>query len=427
MSTYDQGAKDYLAGTIKQMLTTPLFLTGAISYSVYALFSMIGGIAGGGVNSSLLQSILNQSEMYDTDFAYMQAYMSGYRIGWTFIILIFSIPVLCITAGMWMTYVSARNKNQAGMNVTGLTMIRVVVLIQLVIVCLQTVLVVGLCLIAMVGANSISGYYRDIRTTLSALLAVVMVFMIGYAVVVVLYYLKLGKMINKMKEMLLTGRADNYVSKYVEIFCYINGGVAIISGVLSLVGLSIYGFLSNAGLATANICFALYLSKYRKMMETMSGSQQPQCVLMLQQPIYSKEPQQPVQQEVPSQAVSADTEVLSYYNETAVLSGQLMNNGRTQLVCMTRLRTGETFCISKPNFWIGKDAANVDYCITNNGAISRRHMLVTIQNGQCYIRDNNSTNKVFLNGRMLTPQEDVCVSNGDRIKLGDEEFTVDIS
>lgn len=116
-----------------------------------------------------------------------------------------------------------------------------------------------------------------------------------------------------------------------------------------------------------------------------------------------------------------------YYNETSVLSGLLVNNGQTQLVRMTRRRTGETFCISKPSFWIGKDAASVDYCITGNTAVSRRHALVIIQNGNCYIRDNRSTNKVFVNGQMIQPDVDTLLVDGDRVSMGDEEFAVSIS
>lgn len=97
-----------------------------------------------------------------------------------------------------------------------------------------------------------------------------------------------------------------------------------------------------------------------------------------------------------------------------------------QLVRMTRQKTGETICISKPSFWIGKDAANVDYCITDNTAVSRRHALVTIQGSQCYIRDNHSTNRVFLNGQAIQPEADILLSDGDRVRMGDEEFVVSI-
>ena len=135
--------------------------------------------------------------------------------------------------------------------------------------------------------------------------------------------------------------------------------------------------------------------------------------------------QQPVQAQVYNS--ENETTILPYYNETSVLSGQFMDEGKMKLMRMTRQKTGETFCISKPIFWIGKDAANVDYCITDNTAVSRRHALVTIQNGRCYIRDNHSTNRLFINGQAIQQDVDTLLSDGDRIRMGDEEFIVSIS
>ena len=137
--------------------------------------------------------------------------------------------------------------------------------------------------------------------------------------------------------------------------------------------------------------------------------------------------QAPQQEAVQQQGASyGETEVLPYYNETTVLSGQMVNNGALQLVHLIRQRTGESICINKAEFWLGKDAGNVDYCITDNTAISRRHALITIRNNECYIMDNHSTNRVFVNGRVLEAGVDTPLANGDRIRMGDEEFTVSI-
>lgn len=125
-------------------------------------------------------------------------------------------------------------------------------------------------------------------------------------------------------------------------------------------------------------------------------------------------------------AAYGETDVLPYYNETTVLSGQIINDGMLQTVRLIRQKTGETICINKPSFWLGKEAGNVDYCITDNTAISRRHALITIGNNECYIRDNHSTNHVFLNGRVLESGVDTLLSDNDRVRMGDEEFTISI-
>jgi len=114
------------------------------------------------------------------------------------------------------------------------------------------------------------------------------------------------------------------------------------------------------------------------------------------------------------------------YGETTLLGGQMVQNGMLKMVHLIRRKTGEDICINKESFWIGKDAGYVDYCIKDNTAISRRHALITIRDDVCYIQDNHSTNRVFVNGYVLEAGVDTRISNGDVIRMGDEEFVVSI-
>lgn len=74
---------------------------------------------------------------------------------------------------------------------------------------------------------------------------------------------------------------------------------------------------------------------------------------------------------------------------------------------------------------VGKgSAANVR--IEGNTAISRVHLLVRYT-GQCFaVEDKNSTNGTCINGNRLEPGELVKLKNGDRLKMGNEVFTVEI-
>lgn len=456
---YDQSGQNTVMRTMKKMLTSPLFLVGAIGYSVYCLFELLSEIAGGSAISNLLYN-LDSLSGYSMDYGYMQAYLSAYNGARVVTALVLSIPVVLIVTGMWLMFASAKSNSQPGISVTGLSMIRVIVIIQLVFACLGAALLEIICIFVMAGAGSFISYY-NVGYSVGGAMIFFMIVIAAVSAFGIIYYLKLGKTINTMKETIMSGIPNSQISKYVEIFCYVAGGVAVISALMSLAGMSLYGFLSKAGLATANIAFAIFQMKYRGNMERLmvqnpvgdngimniQGQQPVPPYQGAAQPVYQEpvrqtyqEPAQPAYQEpvqpsrlvyqnpVQSSAGQEDgTTVLQYYNETSVLSGQFMSDGRMQLVRMTRQKTGETICISKPSFWIGKDAANVDYCITDNSAISRRHALVTIQNGGCYVRDNHSTNRVFINGQVMTPDVDTPVSDGDRVRLGDEEFIVNIS
>lgn len=74
---------------------------------------------------------------------------------------------------------------------------------------------------------------------------------------------------------------------------------------------------------------------------------------------------------------------------------------------------------------VGKgSAANVR--IEGNTAISRVHLLVRYT-GQCFaVEDKNSTNGTCINGNRLEPGELVKLKNGDKVKMGNEVFTVEI-
>ena len=69
---YDQSGQNTVMGTMKKMLTSPLFLVGAIGYSVYCLFELLSEIAGGSAINNLLYN-LDSLSGYSMDYGYMQA------------------------------------------------------------------------------------------------------------------------------------------------------------------------------------------------------------------------------------------------------------------------------------------------------------------------------------------------------------------
>ena len=74
-------------------------------------------------------------------------------------------------------------------------------------------------------------------------------------------------------------------------------------------------------------------------------------------------------------------------------------------------------------FLVGTEAGSVAYCVTGNPAVSRRHALFTLQEGQCFVTDQKSTNKTYVNDCALAPFQAQLLADGDRIRLGNESFT----
>ena len=54
--------------------------------------------------------------------------------------------------------------------------------------------------------------------------------------------------------------------------------------------------------------------------------------------------------------------------------------------------------------------------------ISRIHATILEQDGQYYVRDENSKNHTYLNGVQLAPYTPYLLEDGSRIKLGLEEL-----
>lgn len=88
-----------------------------------------------------------------------------------------------------------------------------------------------------------------------------------------------------------------------------------------------------------------------------------------------------------------------------------------------RLFTGEEVLISKPIFCIGRKD-DVDYPVTHNPAISRKHAEIISRNGRYYIRDLGAKNRTYVNGKLLPAKSESQLSSGDVIKLANEDFLV---
>lgn len=89
---------------------------------------------------------------------------------------------------------------------------------------------------------------------------------------------------------------------------------------------------------------------------------------------------------------------------------------------LIRVNTDERIMIMKQTFKIGKAGMGVDYTISGNGAISRVHAIITGKDGEYFIKDNKSTNHTFVDGKNVEEGENVKLTDGCKIVLGDEEF-----
>jgi pSer/pThr/pTyr-binding forkhead associated (FHA) protein len=119
-----------------------------------------------------------------------------------------------------------------------------------------------------------------------------------------------------------------------------------------------------------------------------------------------------------------ETTVLSggSIGETTVLNGVQTNQARPIIGILIRVKTSERIPLNKPVFRIGKERSYVDYFVGDNTAVSRSHADIITRDGQFFIVDTNSTNHTYVNGKMIQSNNETLLSNGDKIRLANEDF-----
>ena len=93
---------------------------------------------------------------------------------------------------------------------------------------------------------------------------------------------------------------------------------------------------------------------------------------------------------------------------------------------LIRLKTKESYPVDKPTLRIGSGKRTVDVFINDNKYISRSHADIITREDRYFIVDRNSTNKTFVNGKVLPPGKEVELFSGTKICLANEEFDFNV-
>lgn len=126
-----------------------------------------------------------------------------------------------------------------------------------------------------------------------------------------------------------------------------------------------------------------------------------------------------------------ETEVFQQLQDAAENSARKKEEGFAETVVLgqeekipylIRKSTNEKILINRDIFKLGKEPSYVDYCITNNPAVSRSHADIVKQNGMFYIIDNNSSNHTYVNGVQIPNKQYVRLEEGSLLVLANESF-----
>ena len=98
----------------------------------------------------------------------------------------------------------------------------------------------------------------------------------------------------------------------------------------------------------------------------------------------------------------------------------LVSNERTAY--LIRTANGDRVELTKSEVKLGRDRADMDYCVNNNTNVGHFHARILVEADGYFIIDNNSKNHTYVNDQMIVSGAKTRLLNGAVIKLADEEF-----
>lgn len=98
---------------------------------------------------------------------------------------------------------------------------------------------------------------------------------------------------------------------------------------------------------------------------------------------------------------------------------KMQEERQKQRAFVIRIKTGEKVEVEKSPFVMGK-SSHTDYTIQGNRAISRQHAYILQENGGYFLKDLNSLNHTFMDGKKIQGQ--MPLEHGVFFYLADEKF-----
>lgn len=116
--------------------------------------------------------------------------------------------------------------------------------------------------------------------------------------------------------------------------------------------------------------------------------------------------------------VDTSIKVNSNLNETVLLGGLALKHPHLQIFMDSGV---DDIAINKPSFIIGRLEEQVDYVHSNN-AIGKVHAEIISRDGCFYLKDLNSKNGTYINGKRIDSNKEYELKNNDKLTLANSEF-----
>ena len=215
---------------LKNLAKSPLVLFLALALTgslVIGLMNALGAISS---YMEVLRTIFR--ELGETELLNM---ISSLESGFTTSAVMSYVLPAVFALGVWITFVAGFKKK--GMTTAGLTMMKVVNIINMVMFCIVAAvisLVMGLVLLGLNNAEELIAEGAGSIEVISTIVGVAFVVLLAYFAMMIVFYARVIGTINAAKEVAVTGKTRKKASVYAAVLCFVSAASSISSGLSAL-------------------------------------------------------------------------------------------------------------------------------------------------------------------------------------------------
>lgn len=248
---------------LKNLGTSPVFLFAVIAFTVSLIFSIFASFQ---TASSITDIVYQFSYQFDISFDYSQ-YLDNIESLSYASIIIGMIPKIVAAVGLWLIFAAAAEKTSGGrMSTVGLTIMKVLQIIFLVLVCLFAALFLFLIASVIVQLSVASRYTYEYGYSLIIVITAA-VFVCAIIALYIVYLSKVITTINTAKKVAVTGIANNKVSIFVAVFNFVMAGLSLLTLVNAY---SFSNIIAVLGEIASLICFGVVIFNYKSAMTPLT-------------------------------------------------------------------------------------------------------------------------------------------------------------
>lgn len=248
---------------LKNLGTSPVFLFAVIAFTVSLIFSVFALFQ---TASSVTDLVYQFSYQFDISFDYSQ-YLDNIESLSYASIIIGMIPKIVAVVGLWLIFAAAAEKQSGGrMATVGLTIMKVLQIISLVLISIFAALFLAVIAYIIVQLSAASRYIYDYRYSLIIVITTT-VFVCAIFALYIVYIAKVITTINTAKKVAVTGIANNKVSIFVAVFNFITAGLSLLALVNAY---SFYNIIAVLGEIASLIFFGVVIFNYKSAMTPLT-------------------------------------------------------------------------------------------------------------------------------------------------------------